>query len=264
MGRPGPPAEDEDDYSWESSGRLGRPDPPTGVPLGVPSGSRLSQVKSASTPPRRPARPMPAVRPRSTSAGGVPWVPLMVAAVLIGVLGGGYLAGAFDSLLGRTPAAGASDQVGAEVQVQSPEGTEATEAGGEAVVGDGSEVPSSSETAASEAEAEYVPVDPKLLDELQELVKSGSSSAQRPATRTEEASDNGRMERLDTGRLIVRVNTEATIYVNGERQGVTPMDPITLGAGQYLIRAIDNRTKRSQYRDARVDSGVASEVRFNF
>lgn len=254
-----------EEFSWDVDGEdddSSRVDPPTGVPMGVPKGSRLSRVKSASAPPRRPARPMPSIRPRAAGGGPGVWVVVAVVAVLLGVGGGAWMAGVFDPWLGKAPPSDPPAPLTEGAEVGTEAGSEAGEVGSAGAGEDaGSEAGTEAASGTEAGTEEFVPVDPKLMEELEALVKSGSAPSVPEARNSEQSAPR---ERLDTGRLIIRVNSPSTIYVNGDKAGETPMGALTLPAGNYLIKAIDKRTKRSAYQEVRIDAGVASEVRFPF
>jgi len=234
---------ESDDYSWEVEEGDGLSDESTGVPLGVPRGSRLAGVRAASTPGQRPARPMPSFEP----SRAIGQRPAIVALVLLLVGGLGWW-GWSQGLFGDVFSSGAPAEEVADVD----------------------EVPASEAVA---AEADELPddvgVDPELWEEFREVAQEATSATTpTPSVRpTEEGGGSEVMtqrEAVDSGRLIVRSTKRATIYVNGKRKGRTPMDPLNLPAGTYWVRAIAVSTGEVETVKARVDVGGAREVRFSF
>lgn len=234
---------ESDDYSWEMDERGGLSDESTGVPLGVPRGSRLAGVRAASTPGQRPARAMPSFEP-SRAIGRGPLV-LMAALLLVAGLGWvGWSQGLFNGLLPGVASTG---------------------------VGEVAKDDQASELPAEEVEElpKDVPVDPELWEEFTEVAQEATgATTPTPSVRPTEQGGGSEgvqpREAVDSGRLIVRSTQRATIYVNGKRYGQTPMDPLNLPAGTYLVRAISVSTGKVKTTEARVDVGGAREVRFSF
>jgi len=91
-----------------------------------------------------------------------------------------------------------------------------------------------------------------------------------PASQDESASDASQppAERrslpgwADTGRLTVTTDFPATVYVDGERVGRTPLDPLELTVGMHDVKVVPRSGGRARSTRARVDSGRAAEVSF--
>jgi len=85
------------------------------------------------------------------------------------------------------------------------------------------------------------------------------------ARKAEEEKRNKRRDDLDMGRLSIRTDIPASVYINGKRVGKTPFAaPLTLRPGHYDIKVVPHGRGRTYRTDTRVDAGRLRNIEVEF